>query len=70
MKKLNLLSKAEMKKVMGGNVSEDEIEDDLAGTCWKCCPDGEPSSSKCSDPSGPGTKPVCSIGKPYKAKCA
>lgn len=60
MKKVNLLSKAELRKIMGGNEP---------GRCWKCCPDGEPDSPLCSDPAGPGEDPICGKGRPYVVSC-
>ena len=62
MKKENLLSKAEMKKVLGGN--------EEFGKCYKCCPDGHPESSQCSLPSKKGKEPECSMGVPYETPCA
>lgn len=40
MKKLNLLSKAEMKKVIGGNVPVSELEEVGKSTCIADCPNG------------------------------
>lgn len=71
MKKLNLLSKSEMKKVLGGN----ELPGSGNGTChYHCCTDQHTdcspyttngrscsTSSQCADPNGSG----CETGHMY-----
>ena len=49
MKKLNLLSRAEMKKVIGGNIPVDELGDgEAAGTC-KCTNGTSVTCKHCSE---------------------
>ncbi|MBY0244682.1 MAG: hypothetical protein K2Q03_04420, partial [Sphingobacteriaceae bacterium] len=60
---LNKLTKEQMKNVMGGT-------EDAEGTCYKCCPTGQPNSPQCSVASGPGSMPSChGGGTPIETKC-
>lgn len=62
-----------MKKVLGGNTIP-EIEDDgISGgtTCYRCCPNGDASSSMCSDKVTvkSGETASCSMGTLTKVSC-
>lgn len=66
MKKLNLLSKIEMKKVLGGTGEDGPIDE--GERCYKCCPRGNSESPFCSVP-GPATAHFECPGTVYATPC-
>jgi hypothetical protein len=66
MKKLNLLSKAEMKKVLGGTGDDGPIDE--GEKCYKCCPRRDPESPSCSVP-GPRWMHLECPGTVYETPC-
>jgi hypothetical protein len=71
MKKFNLLSRAEMKKVMGGVFEPESIDGEFGTKCYACCPNGDAKSSMCSDKVTvkTGEKATCSMGTVTNVPC-
>ncbi len=56
MNKQNLLSRAEMKKVLGGNTIPEMVEDDgVGGKGYKCCYTNPTGCSTCDSSATPET---------------